>query len=119
MKWPNARGFRASGARIVVPYFALWALGQTGGRCCVERSIFHCGSLLRLIERLDLRRITLVCQDWGGALGMTLPLDMPERFARLIAMNTLLATADFPIGAAWLAWRITATRIPISTSACS
>jgi pimeloyl-ACP methyl ester carboxylesterase len=36
---------------------------------------------------------------------MTLPLDMPERFTRLIAMNTLLATADFPIGTAWLAWR--------------
>ena len=66
---------------------------------------FHRDALLRLVEALALQRITLVCQDWGGVLGLTLPLEMPERFARLLAMNTLLATADFPIGADWLAWR--------------
>ena len=41
---------------------------------------FHRNFLLAFIERLDLRNITLVCQDWGGLLGLTLPTQMPERF---------------------------------------
>lgn len=49
---------------------------------------FHRNYLIELIKRLDLNNITLVCQDWGGLLGLTLPQDMPERFKRLIIMNT-------------------------------
>jgi pimeloyl-ACP methyl ester carboxylesterase len=97
--------FLASGARIVAPdFYGFGRSDKPAGEGDYSFG-FHRDALLRLIERLDLRAITLVCQDWGGALGMTLPLDMPDRFARLIAMNTLLATADFPIGPAWLAWR--------------
>ena len=49
---------------------------------------FHRNSLIRFIEHLDLKNITLVCQDWGGILGLTLPMDMPGRFKRLLVMNT-------------------------------
>lgn len=49
---------------------------------------FHRNYLIQLIERLDLKNITLVCQDWGGLLGLTLPMDMQRRFKRLIIMNT-------------------------------
>ncbi|CAA9482149.1 MAG: Haloalkane dehalogenase [uncultured Sphingomonadaceae bacterium] len=66
---------------------------------------FHRGALLALVERLDLRDITLVCQDWGGLLGLTLPMDMPERFARLIVMNTGLNTGERPLGPGFEAWR--------------
>jgi haloalkane dehalogenase len=45
-------------------------------------------------------------------LGMTLPLDMPERFARLIAMNTTLATGDVPVGPGFLAWQAYANANP-------
>lgn len=65
----------------------------------------HRQALLGFIERLDLRDITLVCQDWGGLLGLTLPPDMPGRFARVLVMNTTLATGDVPLGAGFLAWR--------------
>jgi len=51
---------------------------------------FHRNSLLRLIEKLELENITLVCQDWGGLLGLTLPQDMSTRFKRLLIMNTAL-----------------------------
>jgi haloalkane dehalogenase len=97
--------FLESGARVVAPDFFGFGRSDKPAEQSGYTFGFHRGSLLRLLERLDLRGITLVCQDWGGALGMTLPLDMPDRFTRLIAMNTLLATADFPIGEAWLAWR--------------
>lgn len=66
---------------------------------------FHRQSLIEFIEQLDLSRITLVCQDWGGLLGLTLPLAFPERFARLIVMNTALATGDRPLGPGFEAWR--------------
>ena len=48
----------------------------------------HRDMLLSLIETLDLKNVLLVCQDWGGIFGLTLPPAMPERFTRLLAMNT-------------------------------
>ncbi len=66
---------------------------------------FHRNSLLEFIKRLDLRNITLVVQDWGGLLGLTLPLDMPERFSRLLLMNTALGVGDIPLPKGFLFWR--------------
>ena len=66
---------------------------------------FHRGMLRNLIERLDLRNIVLVVQDWGGLLGLTLPMDMPERFSGLLIMNTAFATGDVPLGQGFLDWR--------------
>lgn len=66
---------------------------------------FHRNSLLELIEALDLKDITLVCQDWGGILGLTLPLVMPERFLRLLVMNTAIATGMLPLGPGFEAWK--------------
>ncbi|WP_170005705.1 haloalkane dehalogenase [Pseudopontixanthobacter vadosimaris] len=66
---------------------------------------FHRDSLLRFIEALDLDDITLVCQDWGGLLGLTLPVEMPERFARLIVMNTGIGTGERPLGDGFEAWK--------------
>ena len=37
------------------------------------------------VEALDLRDITLVCQDWGGLIGLRLVAEMPDRFARVVA----------------------------------
>ncbi|PXY02386.1 haloalkane dehalogenase [Marinifilum breve] len=65
---------------------------------------FHRNFLIRLIERLDLKNITLVCQDWGGLLGLTLPMDMPERFKRLLIMNTALINGQ-PAGPVFAEWK--------------
>jgi haloalkane dehalogenase len=46
-----------------------------------------------VIDALDLRDITLVCQDWGGLLGLRLVAAHPERFAGVVAANTFLPTA--------------------------
>lgn len=66
---------------------------------------FHRESLARFVEALDLRNITLVCQDWGGLLGLTLPVDMPDRFTRLIVMNTGFGTGERPLGDGFNAWK--------------
>jgi haloalkane dehalogenase len=58
-----------------------------------------------LFDRLDLRDVTLVCQDWGGLIGLRLVAEHPERFARVVAANTFLPTGDRPPGEAFLRWR--------------
>ena len=50
----------------------------------------HAEAHRSLIEALDLRDITLFCQDWGGPIGLAQAVDMPNRFARLVIMNTWL-----------------------------
>ena len=52
----------------------------------------HRRSALQFIEHLDLQEILLVVQDWGGLIGLTLPMAMRERFTRLLIMNTALGT---------------------------
>jgi len=66
---------------------------------------FHREMLLSLIDRLDLQNIRLVCQDWGGLLGLTLPIIRPDRFSALLVMNTMLGTGDAPLNEGFLAWR--------------
>jgi haloalkane dehalogenase len=65
----------------------------------------HVGWMRGVLEALDLRAVTLVCQDWGGLIGLRLVAEHPERFARVVAANTFLPTGDVPLGPAFLAWR--------------
>jgi haloalkane dehalogenase len=58
-----------------------------------------------VVEQLDLRGITLVCQDWGGLIGLRLAAEHEDRFARIVTANTFLPTGDTPSGEAFLAWR--------------
>lgn len=65
----------------------------------------HRRMLVEFIEALDLRQVILVCQDWGGLLGLTLPPDMPQRFRGLLVMNTSFASGDLPLGKGFTDWR--------------
>lgn len=66
----------------------------------------HIGNLARLIEQLDLRNITLLVHDWGGAIGMGAALKLPSRVANFAILNT----AAFP--PPYVPWRIAACRLP-------
>ena len=104
--------FAATGARVIAP--DLYGFGRSDKPPDEPWYTFtrHRESLAAFIERFDLRSITLVCQDWGGILGLTLPMDMPERFARLLVMNTALGTGDVPLGEGFLAWRAWSNKNP-------
>jgi haloalkane dehalogenase len=65
----------------------------------------HVDWMRGLLEALDLRHITLVCQDWGGLIGLRLVAEHGERFARVVAANTGLPTGDVPMSDAFLAWQ--------------
>ncbi len=63
-------------------------------------------------DRLDLRGVTLVGQDWGGLIGLRLAAEHPERFARIVAANTGLPTGDQPMPEVWLRFRDLVRRAP-------
>lgn len=54
---------------------------------------------------LDLRRVTLVGQDWGGLIGLRLAAEHPDRFSRIVAANTGLPTGDLPMPDIWWQFR--------------
>ncbi|MCB1540827.1 MAG: alpha/beta fold hydrolase [Rhodoblastus sp.] len=104
--------FLAAGMRVVAPDFFGFGRSDKPTDESVYTFDFHRDALVALIERLLLADVTLVCQDWGGLIGLTVPMDMPERFSRLIVMNTTLGTGDVPLGEGFLAWRAFCNRSP-------
>ncbi|MEM7767152.1 MAG: haloalkane dehalogenase [Pseudomonadota bacterium] len=96
--------FTAAGGRVIAPDWLGFGQSDKPVDDAVYTYGFHRQMMVELIERLDLTNITLVCQDWGGLLGLTIPQDMPERFARLIVMNTAIAVGESP-GPGFEAWK--------------
>lgn len=85
--------FVGAGARVIAPDW--FGFGKSDKPVDDDTYTFHWHRdyMLALVERLDLQNITLVVQDWGGVLGLTLPMEMPDRFKRLLIMNTGLMAA--------------------------
>jgi pimeloyl-ACP methyl ester carboxylesterase len=97
--------FVAAGNRAIAPDFFGFGRSDKPVEDEIYTFDFHRNSLIEFIQYLDLQNITLVCQDWGGVLGLTLPMEMPERFSRLLIMNTALSTGDIPLTKGFLDWR--------------
>lgn len=72
----------------------------------------HVDTLAAFVEKLDLGNITLVCQDWGGLVGLRIAAEHPERFARIVAANTGLPTGDATPGEAFLRWQRFSQEVP-------
>jgi len=72
---------------------------------------FHRRFLLDFIAQRELRHITLVVQDWGGLLGLTLPMEVPQ-IEGLFIMNTTLGTGDVPLSEGFKAWRAHVAKNP-------
>jgi len=100
------------GGRLVAPDFIGFGRSDKPDDEAIYTFDFHRAFLLEVIEKLNLRNITLVVQDWGGLLGLTLPMEMPERFERLLVMNTALAGGDRPLSEGFVAWRAYVARTP-------
>ncbi len=72
----------------------------------------HVDWMQAVVEQLDLNRTTLVCQDWGGLIGLRLVAENPQRFARVVAANTMLPTGDHDPGEAFLSWKKFSQEVP-------
>lgn len=104
--------FARAGDRVVSPDFLGFGRSDKPVDEAVYTFGFHRDSLLSLIETLDLENIVLVVQDWGGLIGLTLPMAAPMRYASLLVMNTTLGTGDQPLGDGFLAWRAFSNKNP-------
>jgi haloalkane dehalogenase len=103
----------AAGQRVVAP--DLVGFGRSSKPVAISDYTYqrHCDWVRGLIEGLDLREITLVCQDWGSLIGLRLAAEMEPRFARIVVANGFLPAGRPPgaglrgLGnaAAFLAWR--------------
>jgi tRNA(adenine34) deaminase len=96
---------QASGYRVIAP--DLFGFGRSDKP--IDPAWFqfstHRQSLLEFVEQLDLREILLIVQDWGGLLGLTLPMELPVRYKQLLAMNTTLGTGDTGLPQGFKDWR--------------
>lgn len=72
----------------------------------------HVAWLTQFIEKLDLRGITLICQDWGALLGLRIAAEQESRFARIVVANGFLPTGDRAPPAAFKLWRAFALHSP-------
>jgi haloalkane dehalogenase len=96
----------AAGLRVVAPDLVGFGRSDKPARQTDYSYARHAAWLRQaLFDRLDLQDITLVCQDWGGLLGLRLVGEHPDRFARVVAANTGLPTGDHPMSEAFLAWQ--------------
>ena len=96
--------FLDAGYRVVAPDWFGFGRSDKPIEDDVYTWDFHRNTMLRFVERLDLTDVTLVVQDWGGLLGLTLPVDHPDRVSNLIIMNTAFGVGTNP-GEGFLAWR--------------
>jgi tRNA(adenine34) deaminase len=95
----------AAGHRVVAPDMPGFGKSDKPKKDSTHRFDWHRLVLLELVEAMDLQRINLVVQDWGGILGLTLPMAAPRRYQGLLVMNTTLATGEQALSPGFLAWR--------------
>ena len=104
--------FLQAGHRVIAPDLIGFGKSDKPKKDNFHSFSMHRQILLELIERLDLQNVVLVVQDWGGILGLTLPMAAPQRYQGLMVMNTLLACGETPFPKGFLAWREMCARHP-------
>ena len=65
------------------------------------------------LQAMDLNDIILICQDWGGLIGLRLVAAEPQRFARVVTSNTMLPTGDHNPGEAFKKWQKFSQEVPL------
>lgn len=96
--------FAGAGHRVIAPDLLGFGRSDKPVDEAAYSFAFHRGMLMALIAALDLENVVLVCQDWGGILGLTIPPAMPERFTRLLVMNTTIPVGQ-AVSEGFASWR--------------
>ena len=106
------RAVTAAGLRAVAP--DLIGFGRSDKPTAREAYTYaaHMGWLRGFLDATGLRAITLLCQDWGGLLGLRLVGEEPHQFARVVAANTFLPTGDVKPPDAFFMWRQFSQTVP-------
>jgi len=96
--------FTEAGYRVVAPDWFGFGRSDKPSADATYTFDFHRGSAQAFLDYMGLKNVCLVCQDWGGLIGLTLPMDNPEMFTRLLVMNTGIGIG-MPAGKGFHAWR--------------
>jgi haloalkane dehalogenase len=83
----------AGGHRVIAPDLVGFGRSDKPTRIADYSYARHVAWLHAFVAALDLRGITLICQDWGGLVGLRVVAEAPERFAHVVASNTALPDA--------------------------
>ena len=99
--------------RVVAPDYL--GFGRSDKPTAVDWYTFdrHVESVEHLVRQLDLERTTVVVQDWGGPIGLRVAVEMKDRFARLVVLNTGLFGGDDWPTEGFLRWRGFAERVGV------
>ncbi|MFI5297407.1 MAG: haloalkane dehalogenase [Polyangiales bacterium] len=102
----------AAGHRAIAP--DLIGFGRSDKPALQEHYTYqrHVDWLVALLKGLDVQGVTLLCQDWGGLLGLRLVAEHGARFARVVAANTFLPTGDQTPPEAFFAWQRFSQSVP-------
>jgi haloalkane dehalogenase len=106
-------GLVAAGHRVVAPDLVGFGRSDKPSRREDYTYQRHVDWMAGVLATLELRDVSLFCQDWGGLLGMRLVAEHPERFARVVAANTGLPTGDERVSEAFLAWQAFSQRTEV------
>src|SRR3990172_7974919 len=106
--WRNLVAAFRGRYRVVVPDHVGCGLSDKPDRRRYPyRLMQRVSDLDELIRKLDLKEITLLAHDWGGAIGMGAAVKRPERFARFVLFNTAAFRSK------WGPWRVRVCRAPL------
>lgn len=102
----------AAGHRVVAPDLIGFGKSDKPTRKSDYSYAVHVDWMRRFVESLDLRNITLFCQDWGSLIGLRVAAENEQRFARIALGNGGLPTGDQAMPRAFLIWRAFALYSP-------
>ena len=105
--------FVEAGYRVVAPDLPGFGKSDKPGKRTDYSYARHVAWMQDWLRAMDLQNIILICQDWGGLIGMRLVADEPHRFARVVTSNTMLPTGDHPAGNAFLQWQKFSQETPV------
>jgi len=105
--------FVAAGHRVIAPDLVGFGRSDKPSETSDYTYERHVDWMTQWLVANDLNNLTLVCQDWGGLIGLRLVAAMPERFSRVVAANTFLNVGDRPPSDAFMAWRKYSQETPV------
>lgn len=91
--------------RVIAPDFFGFGRSDKFTRVKDYSFYLHYRTLTKFIERGGFRDITLVVQDWGGLIGLSVLGKHPEWFKRVVIMNTSLPIGNRPMPFSFRVWR--------------
>ena len=101
-----------AGHRVIAPDLIGFGRSDKPIQLCDYTYQRHVDWMRSVLEQLQLTGVTLVCQDWGGLIGLRLAAEHSDRFARIVAANTMLPTGDHDPGEAFKNWQKYSQEVP-------